>query len=190
MEVLRAREIPELRDALNRLDAGTELLAAAEQTAEHIHDCEVSELGRRYDLVFDASAGLRCPSNETSVISDTPSEQMTRTYALADIAGFYRAFGVEIAPGSGQPDHIAAELEFMHLLAVKELLARAEADGAENPQICHEAACSFLRDHLGRWSGRFAEQLEEAEADPLYTAAGRLLDGFVALDAEALDAGL
>ena len=45
--------------------------------------------------------------------------------ALADIAGFYAAFGM--TPGAAEvEDHIAAELEFMSVLALKEAAALAE----------------------------------------------------------------
>ena len=187
--MLRSRELPELRAALARPEAEAEPRAAAESTAEAVGNRDARALAHHYDQLFDASAGLRCPALETSVIADTPSEQMTRTYTLADVAGFYRAFGVEVGPGEGQPDHIAAELEFMHLLAVKEAVARSESGDSEHAKICREATCSFLRDHLGRWAPRFAQQLEEAPgADAFYVAADRLLGRFVALDAAGLGA--
>ncbi len=188
IQTLRTCELPELCDALDRLASDADLIASAENLLELIRACDAEELGRSYDLTFEAPGGLRCPANETSVVADTASEQMTRTYALADVAGFYRAFGVEVTAGSEQPDHIAAELEFMHLLAVKEALARLESRAGENADICREAARAFLRDHLGRWAQRLSERLEENAADPVYATAGRLLGRFVALDAEELGA--
>jgi TorA maturation chaperone TorD len=78
---------------------------------------------------------------------------MVKSFELADIAGFYRAFGVEITPGTERPDHIAVELEFMHLLAVKEVVAAGREDGGEHARICRDARATFFRDHLGRWFG-------------------------------------
>jgi TorA maturation chaperone TorD len=50
-----------------------------------------------------------------------------RFLKLADVAGFYAAF--ELTPATARPDmedHIAAELEFMSVLALKEAYAGAE----------------------------------------------------------------
>jgi TorA maturation chaperone TorD len=50
-----------------------------------------------------------------------------RFLKLADVTGFYAAF--ELTPATARPDmedHIAAELEFMSVLALKEAYAGAE----------------------------------------------------------------
>ena len=186
IQTLQAEELGELRECLDRLGAEPDLAASVDELRARIEGRTAAELERGYDLAFDASAGLRCPANETSTVAETASEQMTKTYTLADIAGFYRAFGVEVGPGGGQPDHIAAELEFMQLLALKEAVAASQAENSEeseHAEICRSAARSFLKDHLGRWTARFAERLAEADADPAYAQAGVLLDRFVAFDA-------
>jgi DMSO reductase family type II enzyme chaperone len=188
VEALRARELPELRAALGRLGAGAELEQAASDVSALLADATPERIREGYEATFEASGGLRCAPNETPHTADTASEAMLRTYQLADIAGFYRAFGVEVEPGGERPDHITAELEFMHLLAVKEAVAADEEGDAERAAICRDAAASFLRDHLGGWVPRLAQRLDEAAADPVYAAAGRLLERFVALDAKALAA--
>lgn len=66
---------------------------------------------------------------------------------MADIAGFYRAFGVELA-GSERPDHLAVELEFYAwLLAKSDHLD--ELHEAEGKCIVLDARQKFLSDHLG-----------------------------------------
>lgn len=184
---LQERKLPELRDALGGVKADGSLLDAATQLGKRIAEVDVRELERSYERTFEASGGLRCSPHETVHAVEKPVESMLRTFQLADIAGFYRAFGVEVSPGTERVDHIVAELEFMHLLAVKE--AVAETDGStEQVEICRDAARAFLNDHLTRWVGRFAVRLEESGVDPLYATAACLLDRFVALDAAQLGA--
>lgn len=188
-EILRQRAWPELEAALARLGAEDSVLDAAHALGALLREADAEPLARSYEATFEASGGLRCPPNEGAHTAQTPGEALTRTVELADVAGFYRAFGVEVEPGTERPDHVAIELEFMHLLAVKEAVARGEDADDERVAVCRDAARSFLRDHLGRWTSRLAERLEESAADPVYAAAGRLLDGVVAHDAASLGEG-
>lgn len=81
------------------------------------------------------------------------------TQCLADVSGFYRAFGLEPSETRRErPDHIAVELEFMHVLALKEAYALLREWG-ENADLCAHAEIGFLRDHLGRWAPSFLKQL-------------------------------
>ncbi len=183
LEDLRLHELPELRAALRRLGVDPKLQEAAQELVASSCAGRSENLERSYHQTFDASGGLLCPPNEASHVADSPSRELTRTYDLADVAGFYRAFGVEVVPGSERPDHITAELEFMHLLAVKQAIAEEAEGGDEHAAICRDAARAFLRDHLCRWTGSFAEKLGEASREPLYATAGSLLDLWVAHDA-------
>ena len=117
-----------------------------------------------------------------------PQLELTRTFEMADVAGFYRAFGVEVGDGGERVDHITTELEFMNLLAVKESIALQEEGAGEHAETCRHASQVFLRDHLARWAPRLGESLAESEADPIYRSAGRLLGSFVAFDARRIDA--
>jgi len=95
---------------------------------------------------------------------------------------------VEVGSSGERPDHIAAELEFMNLLAVKECVALQEEGEGEHADVCRNASRTFLRDHLARWAPRLGECLAAAGGDAIYGTAGRLLGGFVTFDAERLDA--
>jgi len=106
---------------------------------------------------------------------------------LADLAGFYRAFGVEAKERVERLDHISTELEFLYLVAFKE--AHALRSGlAEGAQICRDAQAAFLEDHLGRWAPVFARRLERKDPDGPYGAAARMLLAFIAAEAKALAA--
>jgi len=190
LDALRQNELPALIGALERLGSDAALMSAAEDLARLLADADPRSLQRSFEATFEASGGLRCSANEAAHTADTPGHSLTRTFEIADVAGFYRAFGVEVTPGTERPDHITAELDFMHLLAVKESVARSEEGEGEHVAVCCDASRTFLRDHLGRWTQRFAERLGEVAADPFYAAAGLLLGRFVSYDAERLGAAI
>lgn len=82
------------------------------------------------------------------------------TPRLADVAGFYRAFGMAVS--GDRPDHIVAQLEFLALV----LLAEAEAierGDPERSQIAADATRSFLRDHVGVWIYAWAARVGEID---------------------------
>jgi TorA maturation chaperone TorD len=131
-----------------------------------------------YGLLFDRQAP--CAPYE-GAYGEAP-QMAGKAAQMADIAGFYAAFG--LAPAPARPDledHVAAELEFMSALAVKEAYALAEGD-AEAIEVTRGAEAAFLRDHLGRWAVAFAEDLLEATPLPYYTTAGSLLAAWVELE--------
>ena len=188
LDLLRRGELGTLAESLAELGAPAELAGLVGELRRALEAAELEELAREYDRLFEPSGGLACPPHETTLVADTPQEGLTRTFRMADVAGFYRAFGVEMRPGGGRPDHIAAELEFAHLLAVKELVALEEGDGEEAVAVCRDASRSFLRDHLHRFATRLADRLAEASPASAFALAGRLLGGFVDFDARSIGA--
>jgi len=88
---------------------------------------------------------------------------------LADIAGFYLAFGAEAqGPASERPDHLGCELEFLSFLELKRLL-ESEAGEESEAELVDEVAEAFLRDHAGRWLPTFfAEVRSRAGADSVF----------------------
>lgn len=85
---------------------------------------------------------------------------MVKGNELADIAGFYKAFGFETGGEGVQPemvDHIAVELEFYALLLFKSS-ALAEAGDEQGFEIVLDGRRKFLKDHLGRFVGAICER--------------------------------
>ncbi|MEN8183792.1 MAG: molecular chaperone TorD family protein [Myxococcota bacterium] len=183
----RERNLPELCEALGRLTESSDLVGEAEALRDSFAAADVERLRAGHHTAFDESSSARCAPTEMDQLGGAPQLELTRTFEMADVAGFYSAFGVEVEASGERSDHITAELEFMHLLAVKEWVALQEEGEGEHAEICRNASRAFLRDHLARWAPRLGECLEAAGGDPVYRTAGRLLGGFVAFDAERLD---
>jgi DMSO reductase family type II enzyme chaperone len=84
-----------------------------------------------------------------------------------DVSECYREVGLEAAAGfSGTPDHVAAELEFMHFLAVKEIEARAGVDVVRAGHLKRKQR-AFLERHLAVWAPDFTGSVE-AQAQTLF----------------------
>ncbi|MCC6907104.1 MAG: molecular chaperone TorD family protein [Phycisphaerales bacterium] len=113
-----------------------------------------SEQAEVFDSVFGLVVSKDCPPYETDYCHwEDPTYRASQ---MADVGGFYRAFGVQ--PGGDRPerpDHVATELEFVALLHEKMRIALAAGE-AEHAQICREALDSFVRDHAGWWMPTFA----------------------------------
>ena len=105
-----------------------------------------------------------------------------QTNTLADIAGFYRAFGLEVSEEQGERlDHIGTELEFMGFLAFKERYA-GENHGEEKALICEDAQRKFLKEHLGKWAPLFLRLLRKKTARGFYHALAAITDEFLAME--------
>ena len=105
-----------------------------------------------YQQIFGLMISKKCPPYETEYCPQTFS--VYRSQQLADIAGFYRAFGLE--PSLDMPerhDHIALELEFMSWLIAKREYA---FQAAEKVSICIDAQQRFFKEHLAWWAPAFA----------------------------------
>jgi nitrate reductase assembly molybdenum cofactor insertion protein NarJ len=107
---------------------------------------------------------------------------------LADLCGFYRAFGLTLEDEQvhEMPDHLAVELEFYAVLLLKQELLGDRRD-EEGRAIVERARGSFLVDHLGRVARAIAARPELRE-DPIY---GPLLAWCAELvDAECAELGV
>jgi TorA maturation chaperone TorD len=136
-----------------------------------------------FQRVFTLSYSEDCPPYETAFSS---SHIFQQTQEQADLAGFYRAFGVNAH--AERPDHIALELEFCYLLVLKEAHAR-ELGEPDHIRICRDAQRVFLRDHLARWAPLIGQRVAVTGAASPYGAAGALLVAFVAWEERYLRLG-
>jgi len=139
-------------------------------------------LAAEFARLFNPSVHANCPPYGTEY---TGAHVFMRAQQLADVAGFYRAFGLRVAADFRErPDHIATELEFMQVLALKEALALARRERA-HAGICRRAQARFLREQLGRWLAPYAAKLA-AQGGGFYARVAGLARDFVAKDAAQL----
>jgi TorA maturation chaperone TorD len=137
-------------------------------------------LNAEYENTFGLVVGSACPPYETEYIGSKFAFQ--RSNGLADINGFYQAFGLTIASGRAErPDHVALELEFMaSLLALERRAANAERDRSEELITrCRDAQTRFLKEHLAWWVPAFAKLLGRENAGGFYAAVGTFLAAFI-----------
>lgn len=133
--------------------------------------------------LFTHSSSRDCPPWETAYAA---KEIFQQTQQMADIAGFYRAFGVQAIPGAERVDHIGNELEFMQFMAAKEAYAYRHM-GVARVRQCRKAQRLFLRDHLACWGPAFGRRLAMLDPDGWYGRAGALLDRWLAEECRLLD---
>ena len=104
-------------------------------------------LVREYDRLFRAE---EIWLYGTEYISE---HEFQRSNYLADISGFYRAFGVEIK--SDRPDSLEAILEFMHYLIYKEI----NAPSTEKAEICLDAQRKFFNEYVSLMAKAIAQKV-------------------------------
>jgi nitrate reductase assembly molybdenum cofactor insertion protein NarJ len=138
-------DVPLVEEILSSLDWVSPALA--------IRPLDLAALQAAYRHAFGATGSI-CYETEYGL-----PHEFRQSQELADINGFYRAFGFTNGGRVRErPDHLAVELEFMSILALKE--AYTAQDGlVEHFEVCLEAQRKFLGDHLGRWIDKFAQSL-------------------------------
>ncbi len=195
---------PETRDALRTALAA----AGADAAVRRLEDLDASdadldpaELAGRWVRWFDL--GRVAPYEASNVVVSAGGV----TPRLADIAGFYKVFGLEVV--DDRPDHVVAQLEFLAMAFMAEAEA-IEAHDDDAIQATSGAIRLFIRDHIGGWIDAWASrvagvdelspwvpaataavELVRAEATrrnviPLSDAAVLLADAGVADDEEAM----
>lgn len=161
-----------------------DLEAAADSVAEDLDDVDFTSFQSAYGETF----GIETESAvSTYEMAYRPGGMVTNTDELADIAGFYQAFRLEVGEQRGRVDHLAIELEFLGELTAREAYLE-DAGDEDGLEIVRDAQRSFLEDHLGRWTPRLLAELEDTDADERYLALARLLEALVSADVDRLDA--
>jgi len=162
-------------------EAPTELAAALSMLADAARVADVVALAGEHVALFQRE--VRCPPYEGAY---GPAQMAGKVALLADVAGFYRAFGLE--PAEGQPeveDHVGAELEFMSALAFKEAWAIAESH-TQGLEVTRHAQRTFVSDHLGRWGSAFAERVAATATPEFYPAAAAVLRSWLEIECTRL----
>lgn len=169
-------------------DSSGDLAPCIDRLQEHAQNNEV--LAAQYWRVFGHTTRGQVCACETEYGDDNKFQQ---PHQLADISGYYLAFGLTPPSASDvRQDHVACECEFLAFLNLKEayfLEAREwTADGDETLAATRQAQHTFLRDHLGYFGRAFASRLAAEDCGPYYSAWGVLFLRF--LDGECARAGI
>ncbi|HLN61376.1 MAG TPA: molecular chaperone TorD family protein [Symbiobacteriaceae bacterium] len=160
-------------------------VSGAEGLAPFAEALRVSaDLEQEYQALFGGQVPA-CPPYETEY---TASHVWMQTQQMADIAGFYRAFGVDGQATGERVDYLTTELEFMYMLCVKEGIAEEEGR-AEAVWVCRDAQGKFLQEHLAAWLPRFLVRLEQAGAEGYYPALVGLTERFVNMETRRVRGG-
>ena len=116
----------------------------------------IDDIRADYLSLFDT--GRKISPYETEYMAEKVSR---KPFELADIAGFYSAFGfgpTEDIRNKESLDHISIELEFMAILTWKEAHAR-EMKQDENLNIVQDARMKFFEEHLAKWGFFYCRQV-------------------------------
>lgn len=115
-----------------------------------------------------------------------------KTAILLAISEFYKHFGLKMDPTEGKrelPDHLSAELEFLHFLTFKEAQARKE-ETEELLKGYLTAQRDFLQRHPVGWLPMFYEKLKKSDVMPFYVQLAKITADIVRCDLEWLNAEL
>lgn len=163
-------------------DPDAETLLRAIPGGDSVPELRPRTVAGEHLRVFGPTLAGKAPPYETSYGSPHVFQQ---TQQLADLGGFYAAFGLR-TPSIERADHVSIELEFMQYLLAREEDARRRGD-AEQEEIALDAQRKFLAEHLGRWCGAFAVRAQELDSE-FYARLARLLHVFVQSEIERLGA--
>ena len=109
-------------------------------------------------------------------------ERQVMGASTADVQMRYRAAGLDVDTGfKDAPDHVAAELEFMHFLIFKAMEAAGQGD-ADQVIACLTNQQSFLEIHLGAWIHEFAGKVIENATISFYRNLVRATEEFLKND--------
>jgi len=182
LELLRNGGVPVL--GILRSLGLSQSASTLEQAHRYLLTHDMNNVVEEYVRTFGHTISRDCPPYEGE---HGQSHIFQLSQVLADIASFYRAFGLAPAPEARERlDHISVELEFMHVLTLKEAHALRMGLDQDKIAVCQEAQRAFLGQHLGEWACHFARRLQRKAAEGSYYHLAQALETYVWSELEAL----
>lgn len=183
-DILRSKEFAKGLRGSVRLSSGPLRNEADSLTRSLRRVVSCEKLESEYNFLFAPSDELNCPPYETEYDS---SNVFSKVNQLADIMGFYKAFGLCIrTEGRERPDYVGVELEFMHFLTLKE--AHARTNNMETAAlVCRDAQKKFMDDHLAGWLPDFCKRVRNHSKMGFYAAVASLALSFLEFETRQLD---
>ncbi len=186
LELLNNREyMDEVESCLGKNGNG-ELLETFRHLQEGLQGTNAETLAEGYRNTFGgATVSMDCPPFEMYF---SGSHIWQQTQDLADISGFYKAYGLETSEEGVaiRWDHISVELEFLHFLTYK-LAYAIENHGEEEQELCLAAKKKFLNAHIGKWVHAFSRAVWRKSPLEFYKQVAKLANDVIHLDMEKLD---
>ncbi len=180
---------PALPPVLDQIEAALSDLgsnaftAAARLKAAYTAAADIRTLKVDYTALFLGPFLVLAPPYGSVYLED---EHRLMGDSTVDARRQYRSSGLDLSPDFKEaPDHICAELEFMHLLVGEALEAVCAVD-AERLAESVRRQRNFLQRHLGVWVPTFAAKIVEHARTDFYRRLAALADAFVAEDTKAL----
>lgn len=131
---------------------------------------EINDLSEEYSFIVSPEKNLLYEGNYHHPFNSYEE--------MADIAGFYRAFGFNF--DGERPDHVCLELEFMRILSLKEAMALQVGD-QEKLDVTINAEREFLSSHIGRWTEALLQMTKDI---PFYSTLSRFLNEWVEMECD------
>ncbi|MCZ7401615.1 MAG: molecular chaperone TorD family protein [Candidatus Methanoperedens sp.] len=140
-----------------------------------------------FTRIFDAGTPVPlCPPNESHYCRKPGS------VVMLEVSEFYNFFGMRMSQEEGKrefPDHICAELEFLHFLTFREEEALGE-DKLEEYKGYLLAQKDFLERHLIQWIPEFCLKLQDSASLTFYVRLGQITSRFISSEFELVTANL
>jgi len=147
----------------------------------------LEQLQEQFALLFGHSVRGTCPPYE---LEFGKSEVIQRASDLADISGFYAAFGMELTGDvSERADHFSVESEFLAVLSAKAACA-IESHDQEHLATVLDAQRAFLKSHLGRWFPAFSRRVMEFNPGSFYGRLADFTNAFLTSECKRFDVSL
>lgn len=155
---------------------GRAAASARSARSGEVASCLRDDLSAAHLRLFGHSVRGACPLYEMEY---GHGEIVQQAPQLADITGFYAAFGLEVVPEFHErADHVSVECEFMALLSAKEVYAAEHGDN-EGGDIVRGAQRAFLEAHLGRWLPALCRRIIDGDPAGFYSALARFATSFM-----------
>jgi TorA maturation chaperone TorD len=158
------------------LDAMDEAWLALAHAAANQESTPPEALGAEFTRLFTGvNEGTAPPPPFESVWRE---DRLIGESTVQVIDAYAKAGFADIEPDAGPQDHIAVELKFIALLALRE----AEAWQADDPAAAQRRQAQqreFLDQHLATWAPRWANAVIEQTREPLYAALAGMLKACV-----------
>jgi len=147
----------------------------------------IEELKVEYARLFIGPYSLLAPPYGSVYLE---SERRIMGNSTMDVINRYRQSGLDVAQDfKDAPDHIAAELEFMHFMIFKEMEAANQGDvnGVLTALLDQQ---SFLDQHLGAWVQEFAGNVVDNAKTSFYRNLARATETFIKDDYQVISSVL